>query len=281
MKRNQYVFVMLFTLLVFPALAMAGSKGPWDTKLPFKNAVIDYTHTGMAEGSETLYIRDYGRETARYLKTTTSIMGMTNVDETVEIQDPDWLYRFDIKEKSGTKITNPRKYFQEEYEKLTKAEKKQVEKNSKTMGMSFMGGSGGELEENAAKILGYSCDRINVMGSTVYSIHGAGLPLKTESNMMGMQTKMEATAIKKGAAKKKYFQFPDGIVPVADPQADAMARQMAKQTIDMLKDPEGAKRKGASPMMPPPPPEQTGGGSPDDQPDMEQAMKMLKGLLGK
>ncbi len=281
MKKSTVMSFMILLLLVIPNLVMAGSKGPWEIKLPFKNAVIDYTHSGMAKGSETLYIRDHGRETARYLKITTTMMGMTNVDETIEIQNPEWIYRFDMTEKTGVKMVNPQKYFKEEYEKLSAAEKKEVDKNSKTMGMSFASGMGGELEENVTEILGYSCDRTEIMGSTVYSIHRSGIPLKTESNMMGMQMKVEATAIKKGKAKKKHFQFPEGIEPVADPQADAMSRHMAKQTIDMLKDPEAAKGQH-SPMTPPPSPgQQTDPGAAGGQQEMEQAMKMLKEMFGK
>ncbi len=284
MRKNELIGMVLLCILVLPGLVAAEKKGPWEVKLPFKNAAIEYTHTGMAQGTETLYVRDHGQETARYLKTTTKMMGMTNVEETIEIQEPDWVYTFDMVQKTGVKMANPQKYFMEEYEKLSPADKRKVDENSKAMGKSFAGGMGGEVEENVSKLLGYSCDRVEVMGVKVYSIHGTGLPLKTESNMMGMSMTVEATAVNKGAAKKKYFKFPEGIEPVFDSQSDAMARQIAKQTIEMLKDPEAAKAQQGSPMMRPSSSGQQNSGATGNQPsneEMEQAMKMFKEMFGK
>ncbi len=282
MRKNKVMGIVLLVLFIIPVFAMAGKKDPWDVKLPFKNAVIGYTHSGMAKGSETLYVRDYGHETARYLKTTTSMMGMTNVDDTIVIQNPDWIYRFDMTQKTGSKMVNPQKYMKEEYEKLSAADKKKVDENSKEMGMSFASGMGGNIEKNVTEILGYSCDKVEIMGNTVYSIHGAGIPLRTESNIMGMKMKIEATSINKGKAKKQHFQFPEGIEPIADPQADAMSRKMAKRTIEMLKDPEAMQSQQGSPMMQRPSSGQADPGTAEGQPaDMEQAMNMLKNMFGK
>ena len=139
-----------------------------------------------------------------------------------------------------------------------------------------------EVEKNAAQILGYDCDKMTFMGTTVYAIHDVGLPLKTEANMMGMQMVMEATKINKGSSPKKYFSHPPGITPVMDPQADAMARSMAQQTMNMLKDPEAAKNaSGNRPMMgnpnqQPQQPQMT----PEEQQQMEQAMEALKNIFG-
>ncbi|MBU1138842.1 MAG: hypothetical protein KKA76_07690, partial [Proteobacteria bacterium] len=75
----------------------------------------------------------------------------------------------------------------------------------------------------------------------------------------------------------KFFLLPQGIAPQFDPQSDAMARQIARQTITMLKDPESAKNKGGVPMMQRPGQQQL---SPEEQEQMEQAMEMLKGMFG-
>jgi len=88
--------------------------------------------------------------------------------------------------------------------------------------------------------------------------------------------------VDEGAVGQKYFDLPKGIEAVSDPQADAMARSMAQQTLATLKSPDGAKKMqeqtGANPMMP------QGGGmdqmSPEEKQEMEQAMQMLKGMMG-
>ena len=268
----------IVALMLWPLSVSAGAKSPWEVKLPFKSATIHYTISGMENGSEVTYIRNYGREVATYHTTKTTMMGMTMVNETVEIMTPEWEYDFDLTNRTGSKNVNPEKYMIEEYNKLSKAEQKQVLKNTETMGVSVAEGFGGNVQQNAEKILGYSCDRAEMMGTVAYSIHGTGIPLLITTNMMGMTMKVEATAVDEGRVDDKFFQLPEGIEPVMDPQSDAMAREMARQTITMLKDPEGAKKLG----------EEAGGAqmqgseqlTPAEQEQMQQAMEMLKGMFG-
>lgn len=275
MGRKCLIAVVLVLLL--SAEALAGNTSPWEVKLPFKSATIHYTISGVENGSEVKHIRDYGREVATYHTTKTSLMGMTMVNETVEIETPDWQYNFDLNERTGTKSVNPQKYMIDEYNKLSRAERKQVEENSEKMGTSVADGFGGSVKQNAQKILGYSCDRAEMMGTVVYNIHATDIPLRLESNMMGMSMKIEATSVDEGKVDDKFFQLPQGIEPQFDPQSDNMAREIARQTITMLKDPESAKQKGGAPMM-------QGAGqqqlSPEEQEQMNQAMEMLKGMFG-
>jgi len=266
----------LVVLILLPFSVAAGDKSPWEAKLPFKNATIHYTISGMENGSEVTYIRDYGREVATYHTTKTSMMGMTMVNETVDIDTPNWLYQFDLTERTGTKSVNPQKYMIEEYNKLSRDEQKRVEENGEKMGISAAEGFGGNVQQNVKKILGYSCYRSEMMGTVVYSIHGSGIPLLVESNMMGMSMKVEASSVDEGKVADMFFQFPQGIEAKFDPQSDAIAREMAKQTIAMLKDPESAGKQGGMPMMQ----GQQQQMSPEDQEQMQQAMEMLKGMFG-
>ncbi len=242
MKRTSVILTVLAVLLL-PLLASASESNPWERKLPFENATIKYVLSGSEKGTETLYIRDYGKEMATYHKTTNT-MG-TKVDR-VTIMTLDSIYHFDLLSRTGTKSTNPHKYMVEEYNKLSKADQEQVRKNAKDMGLSMTKGLNGKIEKNAEKILGYDCDRATVMGTTVYSIHNTGIPLKSDTSIMGVSMKKEPTDIKTGSIDAKVFKFPEGIVPKNDPQGDEMAKTVAKQTIAMLKNPEGVKT-----MVPP------------------------------
>ena len=286
MKRGM-VTVMMLVALIFPIMAGA-AKNPWEKKLPFKSATIHYELTGMETGQETLYIRKHGQETARYQISKTSMLGMTMDSRTVMITTPDWLYIFDLEERTGTKSINPEKAMIEEYNKLSKAEKKEVAKNAEEMGTSMMNGMNGSVEKKAKKILGYSCDLTQAMGSTIYTIHDTPIALYSDSNIMGMKVKSVATKFDKGSVDGKYFKFPEGIEPQPDPDGDQMARVIAKQTIAALKDPEAFKKSqqqsgkpatSASPRTP-------GNDSrqeeipPEDQQVMEETMKALKGLFG-
>ncbi len=273
---TKLLFGFMMLLLLAPLNVSAGDKSPWEVKLPFKSATIHYTISGVENGKETVYVRDYGRETATYHTTKTTMMGMTMVNETVDFQTPDWLYQFNLTEKTATKSANPEKYMIEEYNKLSQDGQKLVRENGEKMGPSMAEGIGGTVKQNVKEILGYSCDQINMMGTVVYSIHGAGLPLLVESNMMGMMMKIEATSVDVGKVNSSFFKFPEGIEPRLDPQSDAMAREMARQTIAGLKDPESMKKQGGMPMMQGQEQQMT----PEEQEQMRQAMEMMKGMFG-
>ncbi|MEE4240246.1 MAG: hypothetical protein V2I36_02195 [Desulfopila sp.] len=270
---------MILLLCIVPAFSCMAGENPWESKLPFKEATIEYSISGMEKGNETVYIRDYGRETATYRSSVMSMMGMKQATETIEFMDPDWIYSFDLQEGTGTKAANPQKYMIEEYNKLSTSEKQQVIKNSEQMsGGPLFGGMSADIEKNAATILGYDCDRVSLMGATVYTIPKSGVALKTESNMMGMKILIEATKIDEGSAPEKFFQHPEGITPIMDPEADAMARTMAQETMKMLKDPDAAEKAKNSPMMLPGAQQQDM--TPEEQQEMQEAMEMLKGLFG-
>jgi len=205
-----FLLRILILNLLITAPALAG-ENPWDTKLPFKKATLNYSITGTENGSETLYIRNYGKEQATYRNTTSKIFFMTTKTESIQIVTPDWIYSIDLQEKTGSKSVNPTKYMIEEYNSLSRSDRKKVLKNSEELGHSVTEGLQGEIEKNAAKILGYSCDKVSVMGSTIYMISGTGLPLKSETSMAGMNFKSVATGIDKGSAPDNVFIPPAGI----------------------------------------------------------------------
>lgn len=268
------VRVVLLSLicLFWPVLLLAGDN-PWDKKLPFKKATIEYQLSGMQKGTETLCVKDYGEVTARHTNTKTTLMGMAMVTEEMELTTPDWVYSYNITEGSGEKYTNPKKFMIEEYEKLSGAEKKQVKKNAEEMGVSMMEGFNGEIEKNATEILGFQCDKVSLMGSTVYTIHDTEIPLKTDVNMMGMKMSIVATSFDKGKADGQCFEPPAGIEATYDEESDQAARSIAVQTMAMLKDPDAAQK--AQKM-----PSQQQNLSPEEQQEMEQAMEMLKNMFG-
>lgn len=263
-------------LMLAVLMPLGASANPWEQRLPFAEATITYELSGMETGEEVLYIKDHGRRTAVYRTSSTSMFGMTVQNRTVVITDPDWVYSFDLQERTGTKSINPQKLMVEEFSKLSAEERQTVEENAETMGTSMMQGMQGSVEPKAREILGYPCDKMTMMGVTVYTIHGSSVPLLTDSNMMGISMKSTATSINEGPVAEEHFQFPEGIEPQPDPEADRMARIMAEQTVAMLKDPEGFKKENKSLLGP----QNQGDISPEDQQKMEEAMNTLKGLFG-
>jgi hypothetical protein len=265
---------ILSIILLLPLLAYAEGHSLWEVKLPFEKATIEYSIRGVEDGVETLYIKNYGNATARYRRSVMQVMGIEKVTATVDFKDPEWIYSYDLQRKTATKTTNPKKYLAEEYERLSDSEKEQVQRNSEELGVGlFFGGMSREIEENAMTILGINCDKIQLMGTTIYAIHGSDITLKTESNIMGMITLTEAISIQKGFAPDNYFQHPKEITAGIDPEADAISRSMAQEIIRRLNDSK-ASEKDVFPeskyyLQP----------DPEEQEDMEKAIEALKDIF--
>ena len=65
-------------------------ESPWEKKLPFKSAVIEYTITGTQKGTKTIYVKDYGQTVAEYRNISMTVIGMTQKENTMDITTPDW-----------------------------------------------------------------------------------------------------------------------------------------------------------------------------------------------
>ncbi len=220
--------------MVLSTAALAKETSPWEQKLPFKEAIISYKISGTQTGSSTLYLKDYGKKSALFRNVTTKIMGMSSQESTLNITTREWVYSIDLNEKTGMKQVNPEKYLIEEFNKLSAADQKKVAANVEEFGISFVTGMDGQVQKNAKKILGYNCDKTTMMGTTVYSISGIGLPLKTKSNMMGMKFKETATEIKKTSVPADKFMVPAGVKIKYSPEGDEVARNQAKMIIQSL-----------------------------------------------
>jgi len=268
----------MIMMLAAPSLGFAGDELAWEKKLPFKTATISYSIKGMENGKETLYIRDHGKERATYRETTSNMMGMKMTNRTVEFKTPEQIYTYDLEKQQGFKGVNPQKYMIEEYGRLSASEKEKIRENAKKMGAAYAEGMGGDIQQNAAKILGYDCDKVEIMGgSSTYLIHDTDITLKTEMNMMGMKLTMVADSVDKGKVDDKVFDHPAGITAEANSESDKMAKNMARQAIAMLRDPEKAKTMPMMPQLAVPGAEM----SPEDKEMMQQVQQMMKGMKGK
>ena len=280
MKRLCVLSIVIASWMVSTP-AFAGDELAWEKKLPFKSATIHYSIKGIEDGTETLYIRDNGKERATYRETVSNMMGMKMTNKTIVFKTPEYIYSYDLEKQQGFKGVNPQKYMIEEYNRLSAKDKEKIRENAKKMGAAYAEGMGGEIQQNAAKLLGYDCDKVEIMGgSSTYLIHDTDVALKTEMNMMGMKLSMVAESVDKDKVDDKFFQHPAGISAEANSQSDALAQNMARQAIAMLKDPENVKNTPMMPQMAVP------GGQPEmskeDQDEMMQQMEqMMKGMKGK
>lgn len=267
---------LVAVFMFLPIQSIAGDELPWEKKLPFESVTIKYKVTGVENGTETLYVRKNGDERAKYRNTVTKMMGMAVKDSSIEFVTPDLIYTYDLQAGDGAKGANPQKYMIEEFNKQSKTDQQKIRNNATRMGSGYMQGVGGKIQEKAVKILGYECDKVEVMGGTAsYILHGTDIALKTEVNMMGMKMITEAVSISEGKIDDKFFTHPAGIVAQSDPKSDTMAKMMSQQVMASLKDPESAQNPAAAAMKMPALEEDM---TEEDKEMMEQAGEMLKNL---
>jgi len=281
-----YILVLCITSTV-----TAGESSPWDVKLPFKSAIIEYKISGMENGSQTTYIKDYGKYRADFRTTSMTVMGMTNTVKNIEITTPDWIYSIDLTAGTGTKSVNPVKYMKEEFEKLSASDKKKVIRNAEKMGTTMMNGMQGKVKKNAAEFLHRKCDVITMPGMKLYVLGGTDVTLKSETNMMGMNSVTEAVKFTETSVPDDKFEPPAGIQIEYDRESEQIARQTAHNMIKSLVEgkpmemPEMVRPHQSAPEDIPTPPAATGHGVPEGYgqgapPDMNELMKQLKGLTG-
>ncbi|MBU1564747.1 MAG: hypothetical protein KJ630_03860 [Proteobacteria bacterium] len=276
-----FLSLLVVVFLLLPVKVFAGNELLWEKQLPFKDATIHYVIKGMEEGKETLYVRENGKERATYRETVSNMMGMKMTNSTITIKNPDYIYSYDLQKQEGFKAVNPQKYMIEEYNKLSRAEQERVREGAKKMGAAYTEGMGGAMQPNALEILGYSCDKVEIMdGSATYLIHDTDVTLKTEMNIMGMNLTMVAESVDKAKVDDTFFQHPQGITAEVNSQSDEIAKNMATQAIAMLKDPESTKNTQV--MAPKTVPGGKKQMSREEKEEMMQQMEqMMKGLQEK
>jgi len=223
--------VLLIGLFVTPALAL---ESPWEQKLPFESATINYDITGLTSGSKTIFVKDFGRTSVEYRETVMKILGMKQEQKEFILTTPDWEYTADLTDNTGTKNVNPKKFLTQEFNKLSRGDQKKVIENAENQGIAMIEGVNGTIEKNAAEVLGYSCDKATMMGTVVYTIHGTELPLKVESNTMGIKFNEIATGIKKGRVDASRFELPANINFKHDKRADELMQAQAETIIQRL-----------------------------------------------
>jgi hypothetical protein len=179
----------------------------------------------------------------------------------------------------------------EEYKKLSSSDRKKFVENAKKTSATLMQGMQGQVKKEAAEVLGRKCDVISMQGMTLYVMAGTGLPLKSESNMMGMKSVEEAVKITEGSVPDDKFEPPAGIHIEEDRQSDQMARQMARSMVQALVEgkplatthpaPAGTGPHGFPPAHTSTPRHAPSGNEGGGPPDMNEFMKRIQGLTGR
>lgn len=185
--------VLFLTLSAFTMTAGAAKAAEPPKPYPFKSAIVTYKISGsLQNGSETLYIDDYGRKTRTERSTTMTLMGMAEKDNTLEIDDGKYRYVIDLAEKTGTKMPSASRMAQEMLEKMSPEQKKAMEE----IGMEIVKGLSGKEDFKPigkGKVIGKECEIYEIMGMKTWQ--WKNLVLKMEGPSLGNMLQ-EATELK-------------------------------------------------------------------------------------
>ncbi len=220
-----FVAISFLTFLHCSSAESGNNAASSKQRYSLKQACIEYKIIGdMFSGTEKLYFDSYGMREAKYSYQNIKVMGMTKENNTgvfTNYEEDGIIYTYDYKTKTGTKMKNP----------LQDAFKEQ---DMKDVGKKMVEQMGGK-KTGTGKILGKQCDiwEIKNMGSKTWIWNW--IPLKTETNMMGMKMTIEATKISETFDKKKlekpnveYKDMSDAMKGMKGLDLDALKKRYKK-----------------------------------------------------
>lgn len=193
--------------LIFFLMIQIHAQNNQAKKFGVKSGKINMKLDGNAKGTKIIFFDDYGDKYYEEEKSVTEItmFGVTDKSETntVLIMNKDRYWKMD--KITGENYTGTLTAYQmgKDYaEGLSEAEQKQLVDN-------IINGLGGQRlgEED---VLGYNCEKINVMGINMWLYKG--IPLKTDGNLMGVLTREIATDFEENISiPAGKFEAPTGI----------------------------------------------------------------------
>ena len=194
--------ITLSLLLAFQLTAQQSAK-----KYAVKSGKVEYKLTGNTTGTKTVYFDDFGDKYYEHLKSVseTKMFGITDRTETDKVTIINKSHFWTIDKTNGDNMEGEIPYYNSSrgmFEDMTEEEQK---KFSDDLLRSF-----GGKREGTEKILGYTCEKISVMGS--YSWIYKGVTLKSETKVMGIVANETATSFEKGISiSANKFEAPNGL----------------------------------------------------------------------
>lgn len=231
MKIAKFILASALCGLFLAQIPSVGQKNKSVFYYPVKSAYIEYVHSGSTTGTETMYMDQNGKVSARYQELTTKSFGSTTKSNQIMIQKDSVFYTIDVDKKTGIKQT-------------IHIDPKDVEKWTKTAEEIWT--DMGFKKTGEEVILGKNCDIWEGMSSKIWVWQN--FSLKTEMNIFG-KTVIEAKKIDIGGSiDKSKFEIPDGITwtessfDTSDPVFDSIGKDLEKG-LKELKDMFAPKKK--------------------------------------
>lgn len=214
---------------------------PWEHRTPFREGAIYYEMSGTQQGTEILYIKDFGRLRVKQSQSALNVLGRTINARTREVTTPEWVIRYNLSERWGEKNSNPARLYQQEYEQLSPGEQKVFAANAAQIGPSLLENAGSIVRSRSGNMLGFVCDQVSFGGfSSSCLLHDTDIPLKVEARVMGAINQLKAVRIDLASPVPEELFVPLADIHTAvNEEAEAMLRQAIHQAVQVLKQPDG------------------------------------------
>jgi hypothetical protein len=188
------------------------NENPFSSKLPFKEGIIHYTITGSKQGTQTTYIRNYGKERLIYKNSHSKIMHTAKQDEDIIMITPTWVYHINLLTKEATKEPNINAILIKEFNKLPQKRQAQI------------------LKREGKKLLNFSTLSYTLDGVKMTITKKGNLLLHSQSGILGYTVNTIATDIEIKDINASLFSLPKGI-KIHEKRADTT---QAKKIIEAL-----------------------------------------------
>jgi hypothetical protein len=202
-------FIFLFAVYVLTISAFGQEKS--FKRYNLKSGVIRYEMTGMQTGTAVTYFDDYGMKEATYEHFVVDLYGEEQVFDNVSYLIGFWQYNLDKQNGIATKSKN---------RTLASLVEDSEDGNLVMIGKELFSSMGGKLS-GEEEFMGRKCEiwELESMGTKIWVWEN--IPLKTETELMGISIRREAVEIEENAdIPPSKFELPKDVEFIEIDQED-------------------------------------------------------------
>jgi len=219
MRKLVWVVIGCTILLIRAEESRAAEK-----RYQIKSGYIKYEISGYTDGIQEIYFDNYGQKEFQINKTTVNMFGVKKTTKSKSLIDGDWMYSIE-----GNKAT---KY---NYKEMMQVFAKKNNQGAKAFSEDMIKAMGGK-KAGSDKVLGKKCDVYEFTNMGNKACIYKGMPLRTTSNMMGMEFNMQAVEFKENIKiDPEQLALPAGIKVVDGPPIDYADMPDMKEMQESMK----------------------------------------------
>lgn len=215
--------------LTILSTALFSDTNPFIKKLPFQEAIIEYTLSGNQKGVKTLYVKDYGLNRVIYQNINSKLMKKSSNKAKYTITTKKWIYKISSNTNQAIKTPNLSNLLYIAYKELSKQEQNQVEENLKLLNFNPIKNNKFKIIKNFTKIEEIPCDMI--LSGTKRECYGydGSLLLKSTTKIMGFNKDEIVSNIFKTKVDSKLFDLSN--LTIKDDKKQSLKLYKLSQTI--------------------------------------------------